>query len=117
MQSGGKINATQAPRRGGELDSMRVEYCEPLAAWIFPRQGTPGSYAGHIGWMDVLLSVCLFLKKTSRPRRKKQTHNKKRTTNSTGRVHNDQHRAACTPNSYFTAARNPAACILSLIHI
>ena len=24
---------------------MRVEYSEPLAAWIFPRQGTHGSFA------------------------------------------------------------------------
>ena len=45
MSSGGKIDATHAPGRGRELDSMRVEYSEPLAAWIFPRQGTHGSYA------------------------------------------------------------------------
>ena len=44
MPSGGKIYVTHAPGRG-ELDGMRVEYSEPLAAWIFPRQGTHGSYA------------------------------------------------------------------------
>ena len=29
------------------LDSVRVEYSEPLTAWIFPRQGTHGLYAVH----------------------------------------------------------------------
>ena len=43
MPSGGKNDATHVPRRGiRALDSMRVEYSEPLAAWIFPRQGTHG---------------------------------------------------------------------------
>ena len=34
MPSGGNIafDATHAPGRGGEVDSMRVEYSEPLAA-------------------------------------------------------------------------------------
>ena len=45
MPNGGKIDVTHAPGREGELDSMRVECSEPLAAWIFPRQGTHGSYA------------------------------------------------------------------------
>ena len=47
MPSGGKIDATHASGRGRELDRMRVECSEPLAAWIFPRQGTHGSYAVH----------------------------------------------------------------------
>ena len=48
MPSGGKIDATHAPGRGEELDSLRVEYSEPIAAWILPRQGTHGSYAVHM---------------------------------------------------------------------
>ena len=47
MSSGGKIDATHAPGRGRELDGMRVEYSEPLAAWIFSGQGTHGSYVVH----------------------------------------------------------------------
>ena len=47
MPSGGKIkiDATHAPGRGGGLDSIRVDYSEHLADWIFPMQGTHGSYA------------------------------------------------------------------------
>ena len=47
MPSGAKIDATHALGRGRELDSMRVEYSEPLAAWISPRQGTHGSHVVH----------------------------------------------------------------------
>ena len=47
MPSGGKIDATHAPGRGRKLDSIRVEYSRPLAAWVFPRQGTHWSYAVH----------------------------------------------------------------------
>ena len=48
MPSGGKIEnrrhtCSETERRIGQ--SIRVEYSEPLAAWIFPRQGTHGSYA------------------------------------------------------------------------
>ena len=52
MPSGGKIYVTHAPGRG-ELDGMRVEYSEPLAAWIFPRHGTHGSCA-----MDECARTC-----------------------------------------------------------
>ena len=58
MPSGGKINATHAPGRGRELDSMPVEYSEPLTAWIFPRQRTHGSYAVHM--VDVLVRVFVY---------------------------------------------------------
>ena len=90
MPSGGKIDATHAPGRGREFDSMRVEYSEPLAAWIFPRQGTHGSYAVH------MVDGCartrfVYLKK-------KQSHGNERTMYSTGKLHNDHHRAACTPH-------------------
>ena len=47
MPSGAKVDATHAPGRGGELDSMRVEYNEHLAPWIFPRQGTHRPHAAH----------------------------------------------------------------------
>ena len=48
MPRGGKIDATRAPGRGiRTLDTVRVEYSEPLAAWIFPRQCTHGLYAVH----------------------------------------------------------------------
>ena len=78
---------------------MRVEYSEPLAAWIFPRQGTHGLYA--VDGMDGCsrTRLCLFLKTISCTSDKKQGHGNKRTANSTGRLHNDHHRAACTPYS------------------
>ena len=96
MPSGGTIDATHAPGRGRELDSMRVEYSEPLAAWIFPRYarvicGTWG------GWM-CSYAFCLFLKKY-RGRWKRQSHGNKITTNITGELHNDQYMAASTPHS------------------
>ena len=97
MRSGGKIDATQAPGRGGGLDSMRVEYSEPLAAWVFPRQGTHGSYAVHR--MDGYPRTrFVYFSSKCRGLWKKQSHVNQRTTNSTGRLHNDQHRAACTPH-------------------
>ena len=100
MPSGGKIDATHAPERGiRELDSMRVEYSEPLAAWIFPRQGTHGLYAVHGVDGCARTRFCLFLENVYRARWKKQSHGNKRTANSTGRLHNDHHRAACTPHS------------------
>ena len=52
-----KSDATHVPGRGGELDSMRVKYNESLAAWMFPGRSTHGSYAVHIGWMDVPVRV------------------------------------------------------------
>ena len=97
MPSGGKIYVTHAPGRG-ELDGMRVEYSEPLAAWIFPRQGTHGSYAVHRVDGCARTRFVYFSKKY-RGRWKKQSHGNKRTTNNTGRRHNDQHRAACTQHS------------------
>ena len=88
-----------APGRGiRELDSMRVEYSEPLATWIFPRQGTHRIYAVHGVDGCARMRFCLFLK-TYRAQLKKQSHGNKRTANSTGRLHNDHHRAACTPYS------------------
>ena len=66
MPSGGKVDATQAPGRGiRELDSMRVEYSEHLAAWIFPRQGTHGLYAVHGVDGCARTRFCLFLKSIS----------------------------------------------------
>ena len=80
---------------------MRVEYREPLAAWIFlfflseVRTG----YMRYMGWMDVLGRGFVYFSKTYRARWEKQSHGHKRTANSTGRLHNDHHRAACTPHS------------------
>ena len=110
MPSGGKNYVTHAPGRG-ELDGMRVEYSEPLAAWIFPRQGTHGSYAVHRVDGCARTRVVYFSKKY-RGRWKKQSHDIRRITNSTtSGVHNDQHRAARTHRTArFTEARNPAAC-------
>ena len=85
---------------------MRVEYSEPLAAWIFPRQGTHGLYAAHGVWIDGLGRVFAYFSKIYRARWKEQSHGNKRTANSTGRLHDDHHRAACT---HFTTARNPTA--------
>ena len=66
MPSGGKVDATQAPGGGiRELDSMRVEYSEHLAAWIFPRQGTHGLYAVHGVDGCARTRFCLFLKNIS----------------------------------------------------
>ena len=97
MPSGGKIYVTHAPGRG-ELDGMRVEYSEPLAAWIFPRQGTHGSYAVHRVDGCARTRVVYFSKKY-RGRWKKQSNDNERTTNNTSMVHNEQHRDACTPHS------------------
>ena len=96
--SGLKIDATHAPGRGRELDSMRVEYSEPLAAWIFPRQGTHGSYAVDNRVDECARARLLKSEKISRTL-EKQGHGNKRTTNSTGRLHSGHHRAACTPHS------------------
>ena len=105
MPSGAKVDATHAPGRGGELDSMRVEYNEHLAPWIFPRQGTHRPHAAHkVDGCARTRYVCFSQK--NRGRWKKQNHDNKRTTDSMSRVHNDQHRAACTPHStLFTTAR------------
>ena len=43
MPSGDEVDATHALERVGELDSMRLEYSEPLAL-CFPRQGTHESW-------------------------------------------------------------------------
>ena len=87
---------------------MRVEYSQPLAAWIFPRQGTHGSYAVD-GWM-CSCAFCLFLENKSWPLEKAKSRQRKRqrtqaactTTSTKRRVH-------CTV--HFTAARKPTACI------
>ena len=50
-------------------------------------------------WMDVLVRVFVYFSQTYRARWKKQSHGNKRTANNTGRLHNDHHRAACTPHS------------------
>ena len=62
-------------RRTGQ--SIRVEYSEPLAAWNFPRQGTPGSYAVD----GCARTRFVYFSKTSRGRCKKQIHDNKRTNN------------------------------------
>ena len=51
MPSGGKIDVTHAPGRGRELDSMRVECSESLAAWIFLGK-VRTSYMPYIDRMD-----------------------------------------------------------------
>ena len=54
-----------APGRGvRKLDSIRVEYSEPLAAWIFHGQGTHGLYAVHRVDGCARTSFCLFLNTT-----------------------------------------------------
>ena len=96
--SDGKNDATHAQGRGGELDSMRVEYSEPLAAWVFPKQVTHRVYAAHkVDGCALARFVCTS--KTNRGRSKKQSQGKKGTTNTTRELRNDQHRAACTPHS------------------
>ena len=98
MSGGRKIDATHALERGVELDSMRVEYSETLATWNFPGQGTHGSYAVHR--VDGLARTrFVYLSKKYGVRWIKQSHNDKRTTNSTSKVHKYLHRAACTPHS------------------
>ena len=97
MPRGGKIDATHAPGRGRELDKvrMRVEYSEPLGAWIFARQGTHGSYAVD----ECTRMRFVYFSRKYRGRWKKQSDVNKRTTNNTSMVQNDQHRGACTPHS------------------
>ena len=75
---------------------MRVEYSEPLAPWVFIGKVRTG-HMRYIGWMDVMYVFCLFLKKVSWPLEKAKPRQPKKNNDSTSRVHNDQHRAACTP--------------------
>ena len=110
MPNGGKIDVTHAPGREGELDSMRVECSEPLAAWIFPRQGTHGSYAVHRVDGCARTRFIYFLKK-HRGRWKKQSYRKKRTTSRTGRLHSDKDRAACTPHSILYSSQESRSLI------
>ena len=65
MPSGGKIDATHAPGRGRELDSIRVEYSEPLAAGTSRRQGTHRLCAVHGVDGCARTRFCLFLKNIS----------------------------------------------------
>ena len=78
MSSGGKNDTTHAPGRGiRELDIMRIEYSEPLAAWIFPMQGMHG-YVRYMGWMDVFVRVFLSFSETYRARWKKQSQQQRK---------------------------------------
>ena len=86
---------------------MRVEYSEPLAAWIFPGHGTHGSCA-----MDECARTCFvyFSKKIVAVGESKVTTTKEQrttqagctTTSAEGRAHLTAH---------FTAAKEPPACI------
>ena len=102
-----------APGRGiRELDSMRVEYSEPLAAWIFPRQGTHGLYAVHGVDGCARTRFCLFLKNISytlekarlRQQKNSEQHRQAAQRPPQSGVHTAQHTSQ-------TVARNPAACI------
>ena len=87
MPSCGKTDATHAPGKGGELDKANLS--------------PPGFFLGKVRtgsiryreWIDVLVRVFAYFSKTYRARWKKQSHGNKRTANSTGRLHNDHHRA------------------------
>ena len=98
MPSDRKIDARRAPGRGRELDSMRAEYSELLAAWILPSKIRTGDMR-YIGWMDVLVCVLFIAQTKYSGRCKKQSHGNRRTTNRNGKLRSDQHRAACKPHS------------------
>ena len=112
MPSDGRINATHAPGRRGELDSMHVDYNEPLAAWIFPRQVTHGSYAVHRVDGCTRARFVYFSKKNRRRWKNKVTATKEQRTAqarcTTTSIERRAHRTA-----YVTAARNPAAAYTS----
>ena len=80
MPSGGKkVDATLAPGRRGDLDSMRVEGSEPLAPWVLSRQGTQGSYAVYK--MDECTRMrFVYFSKEYRGRWEKQSHDNNATT-------------------------------------
>ena len=90
MPSGGKIDATHAPGRGGELDRISVEYSEPLAAWILLRQGTHGSYAAQTVDGCARTRFVYFSNKYRGCWKKQMSRQQN---------NNRQHRAACTPHS------------------
>ena len=78
-----------------------------VSVWSTANLSPPGlllgkvrtGYVRYMGWMDVLVRVFVYFSKTYRTRWKKQGYGNKRTANSTGRLHNDHHRPACTPHS------------------
>ena len=109
MPSGENLNATHAPGREGELDIMRVEVSGLLARWVFPGQGTHGSYAMYR--VDGCTRTRLvYFSKYYYGRRKKESQDNKRTTNRCTTTCSERcahaHRTA-----RFVAARNPAACV------
>ena len=106
MPSSGTNDAMDAPEGGGELDSMRVKYGEPLAAWTFVGKVAMG-HMWYIGGRMCFYAFRLFTKK-SRGRWKRQSRDMERTTNSTSRVHNDQHNAASTPHSKRYSEESPS---------
>ena len=96
MPSGGKNDATHAPGRGEELDKVCVQGTANLSP--------PGFFlgkvrTGHLRWMNVLVRVLFISQKNIVAVGKRRSHDDKRTMNNTIRVHNDQHRGACTPHS------------------
>ena len=78
-----------------------------VCVWSTANLSPPGRFLGNVstghirytGWMGVLVRFCVYLSKECRGRRKKKIAGNKKTTNSAGRLHNDHHRAACTPLS------------------
>ena len=109
MPSGGNItiDATHAPGRGGEMDSMRVEYSEPLAPWIFPRQVTHGSYAVHRVDGCARTRFVYFSKKYRGRWKSKVTATKEQRTVLAGCTTTSTERRA----HHTALTRNPAACI------
>ena len=92
-------------RRTGQ--SIHVEYSEPLAAWIFPRQGAHGSYAVD----GCARTRFVYFSETIRGRWKKPSHDnikkKRRTTQAGCTTASTERRAHRT--AHFTAARKPTA--------
>ena len=97
------------PREGGRTGrSIREEYSEPLAAWIFPRQGTHGSYA--VDECARTRFVCFPKKYRGRWKNQVTTTKEQRTTQA-GCTKTSTEGRAPYRTAHLTAAEKPSACV------
>ena len=95
--------------KGRELDSMHVEYSEPLSPPGFFLGKLRTGFMRYTGWMDVLVRVFVYISEKYRARWKSEvTATKEQRTPQAGSTTTSTERRAYL-TAHFTAARNPAA--------